>query len=226
MKEELLNPIIDALKTKASTKQKVYRTTLEAFKKIKESAKKTQQLIDESLSKVDSSVEVLINDRSDFEFHFKFGGDTLIFMMHTNVFKFPPEHFIHKSDYIKTDPTLEYCGLINVYNFLSDSVKYNREADLGFLVARIYINKENHFFIEGKRPLNFLYNNLGRQELNNDSIEDIIQKLMTFSLDFELYSPNYEQVKYITLEQKNIASYGSGNATNKRLGFQFSAKKD
>ena len=34
-----------------------------------------------------------------------------------------------------------FCGIINIYNFLSDSFKYNRESDLGYLVGRIFINK-------------------------------------------------------------------------------------
>ena len=42
-----------------------------------------------------------------------------------------------------------YCGVINMYNFLSDSFKYNRENDLGYLIGRMFINKENTF-VEGK----------------------------------------------------------------------------
>jgi hypothetical protein len=42
-----------------------------------------------------------------------------------------------------------YFGVVNVYNFLSDSFRYNRERDLGYLVARIFLNKEGHFFVQG-----------------------------------------------------------------------------
>ena len=45
--------------------------------------------------------------------------------------------------------------MINIYNFLSDSFVYDRERDLGYLVARVFLNKEGHFFVQGKKQLGF-----------------------------------------------------------------------
>jgi hypothetical protein len=75
----------------------------------------------------------------------KAAGDLIIFHMHTNVFKLDQSHSLWKSSYLEEDEMRGYFGLINVYNFLSDSFKFNREGDLGYLVARIFLNKDGHF---------------------------------------------------------------------------------
>ena len=66
--------------------------------------------------------------------------------MHTNTFSFDKSHQIWNSSYVKEDEYKAYCGVINVYNFLSDSFKYNRANDLGYMIGRLFINKEKHFF--------------------------------------------------------------------------------
>ena len=75
--------------------------------------------------------------------------------MHTNTF-YLKNHHIWNSSYVKEDKYRAYCSVINVYNFLSDSFKYNRVNDLGFMIGRIFINKEKHFFTEGNGRMSFL----------------------------------------------------------------------
>ena len=55
-----------------------------------------------------------------------------------------------KQKYVKEDKMRSFCGVIHVYNFLNDSFKYNRLNDVGNLVARIFVNKDKHFFVEGE----------------------------------------------------------------------------
>src|SRR5574340_1141800 len=57
---------------------------------------------------------------------------------HTNVFEFDTRHLVWKTSYVKEKATRSFCRMINVYNFLPDSFKYNRANDLGYLVARIF----------------------------------------------------------------------------------------
>ena len=92
----------------------------------------------------------------------KFAGDVLIFMMHTNVFEFPRHHEIMRTSYIRDDKNRSYCGIINIYNFLADSFKYNRENDIGYLIGRVFINYENHYYIEGKKELGLIYNDFAK----------------------------------------------------------------
>ena len=80
------------------------------------------------------------HDKSEFEAELRFGGDVLIFFMHTNIFEFSRDHEVMKTSYVREDPDRSYCGTILIFNFLADSFHYNRENDLGYLIGRIFIN--------------------------------------------------------------------------------------
>ena len=110
--------------------------------------------------------------------------------------------------------------MIMAYNFLSDSIKYQRLADVGYLLARLFINSEGHFYVDGQRQLDFLYKNLAQQEIEEDAIVKIIEQTMLYALDFDLYVPPIETMGDMTLEQKNYVNNPSGFATGKRLGFK------
>lgn len=216
MEEEILK----LLRTKSSAKQQIYRTTVQSFNEFKEQFRNMQDLFNRQMQETDPNVEVKYTDMGPFESHFKFSGDTLVIMMHTNVFSFPEHHVIKNSAYIKEDPMREYCGMIQIYNFLSDSIKYNREADLGELLARIYINKDKHFFIEGRRPLSIIHNNLEGDELTPDLAKRIIEEAILYCMNYDLITPPFDMVRHISLEQKNYLSYSSGFATTKSVGFE------
>jgi hypothetical protein len=140
--------------------------------------------------------------------------------MHTNVFAFPPEHEVSKLEYVAEAPGRGYFGMIMAYNFLSDSIKYQRLADVGYLLARLFINSEGHFYVDGQRQLDFLYKNLPQQEIEEDAIVKIIEQTMLYALDFDLYVPPIESMGDMTLQQKNHVNNPSGFATGKRLGFK------
>ena len=91
--------------------------------------------------------------------------------MHSNVFEFDKNHGIWKISYVENNDMNSYCGIINIYNFLSDSFKYDRLDDLGYLIGRIFINKDNHYFVEGKRQLGFLYNDFGNAVIDTKAIK-------------------------------------------------------
>ena len=141
--------IINKLTKKAITKQEVYRICKSFFDMLKEVISELSEDLSKEISVLDKHVEIKYIDKGEFEIQLKFSGDTLIFHMHTNIFDFPPNHSIHKSSYIKDDNMRSFCGVIHVYNFLNDSFKYNRLNDIGHLVARIFVNKDKHFFVEG-----------------------------------------------------------------------------
>lgn len=218
--ETKIDDIYQVLSTKSCTKQLVYRNTLNSFQQFKKKLHEVEEKLSGKMAALDKGVEVKYSEKGDFEAHLKFSGDTLVLMMHTNVFDFAEDHHINKHPYIKEDRMREYCGLIQVYNFLSDSIKYNRQEDIGILIARIFINNDNHFFIEGKRPLSFLFNDISHHELNEERIQRIIEEAMLYCLNFDLIAPPVEAVNFITVDQKNMESYSSGFPTAKTLGFQ------
>ena len=90
------------------------------------------------LAKLDERVRLEYRDRGKFEAQLQVANDILIFQMHTDVFEFDANHLIWQNPYVQSDRENSYCGLINIYNFLSDSFKFNRNADEGFLIGRIF----------------------------------------------------------------------------------------
>jgi hypothetical protein len=52
------------------------------------------------------------------------------------------------------------------YDFLADSYEYGRLNDTGFLIGRLFINRESHFQLEGKGDLGMLYRDFMNPVLN------------------------------------------------------------
>lgn len=224
MTESKLKEIKDILCRKSKTKQQVFKITQAVFHDLKMVLRDIESEITPEIGDKAPMVEVKYYDKGDFEAHLKFSGDTLVIMMHTNVFDLDENHYITKTKYIQEDPLREFCGMIQVYNFLSDSLRYNREHDMGYLIARIFINKDQHFFIDGKRPLPFMFGDLEKNIMSKENLRKIIEEAMLFCLNFDLIVPPVDAINFITVEQKNIMSHSSGMPTSKRLGF--SMQKD
>ena len=178
------------------------------------------------MHKIDKKVKITYEDKGTYECNMTFGGDLLIFTMHSNIFTFDQNHFIHNLNYIQEDSSRAYFGLIQSYNFLADSFKFNRANDIGYLIGRTFINKERHFFVEGKRQLGFLYNDLENSVLDIDKINEIIESTILYCLNFDLLSPPYQTVQEITVSDKIQQSGILAVKTGKRLGFKFQKDSD
>ena len=212
--------IIELLKTKASVKQEVYRKTKEVFAEFQQYLKAKSDVVNNELS--DKDVQVVYSSAGDFESKLKFSGDTLLFHMHSNVFDFPNSHSIHKTKYVKQDKLRSFCGVINIYNFLSDSFKYNRMNDAGYLIARVFINRDKHFFVEGDKQLGFLFNDFINQQINAVQIDKIINETMVYALNFDLQAPNFNDVKVVSVHQILDMNNNQKLKTAKRMGYKFS----
>ena len=145
----------------------------------------------------------------------------LIFQMHTDVFEFAPDHPIHRTEYVREDAQRSYCGVVNIYNFLSDSFKFNRNADEGYLIGRIFINRERRYFVEGKQQDSLRAADFGRAEIDREALTAILESAIDFSLNFDLLMPPYEENKRVTLDQFNTRMDNSKFVTGKRLGYDF-----
>lgn len=218
--------IIETLKTKACLKQSVFKKTIDIFQLFKQEAEKLTHELKTEMSEIDKDVAVDFLDKGDYEFHIKFGGDILVFYMHTNVFDFEKKHNIWNSSYVKEDELRVFCGMINIYNFLADSFKYNRINDIGYLVARVFINNELHYFVEGKRQLGFLYNDFINEVIDNKKIRKIIESAILYSMDFDLLTPPYDTMKEVSVNEVIEVTNAMNIKTGKRLGFKFQADND
>ncbi len=222
---ERIEAILKGLDDKAAIKQEVYQRTEAIFNQFRNNTREIEEKLVERLQKSSNLVEVVVNHISDFEFHLKFSGDTIVFIMHTNVFTFPPEHEVSQSKYVRYDQRRGHFGMIQVYNFLSDSIKYNRQADLGYLLARVFINSENHFYVDGHRQLGSLFKEVGRQKIDSKTIQRIIEQAVLFCLDFDLYVPPLDVMTEISINQKEYFNNPGGMPTGKRLGFVVESKR-
>jgi hypothetical protein len=215
---------MDGMILKTNLKQEVYRKAVGTFSLLKEVLKELADDYREKLkNKVDDNVLPVYQEKGPFEAEFRLGGDMLIFSMHSNVFVFNREHPIWKLDYITANPTNSYCGVFNIYNFLADSFKYNRMEDLGYLIARIFVNRENHFFVEGKRQSSELVKDFGSDEMTKEYMKEILETAIQYAIDFDLLVPPYDQVKIVTVEQISAEINNSKIQTGKRLGFKFNS---
>jgi hypothetical protein len=218
--------ILKTLSEKSVMKQDVFKNTLSVFNDFRTVMKEFVKELKADISKVDKRVSIDMTEKGEFELHFKFAGDLLIFQMHTNVFDFDKSHQIWKNSYVKENELLAYCGMINVYNFLGDSFKYNRVNDLGYLIARIFVNSQSHYFIEGKKKLGMLHNDFGKEIINPEVVLSIIEALMLHCLDFDLFTPPFDNVREITVSEMIDHANNMQVTTGKRLGFKFHSEDD
>lgn len=215
-----LDKITDLLKEKASVKQDVFQHGKEIFKQFKESAQEVVDELRDKYSAIDDRVKLKFEDINAQEFRLIVGGDILLFHMHTNVFNYEKSHYFWQQSYFKEDPARSYGIIIQVYNFLTDSLQLKRDNDLGLLIGRLFINKENHFLLESRRKLNTRYPKLSKQIFSKDIQKDVIYCLLIYSMEFELNLPPYSQVKTLTVRQALDFKSSNKVMTSKRLGFQ------
>lgn len=205
--------ILEQLLTKSSTKQQVWREAQWVFGILKEQASDVATIMNYKVSDKDSSVVVRYTEKGEHEFRLQFSGDVLVFHLHTNAYALPEQHELRKSSYLREDPMRAYFGIINVYNFLNDSLRYNRQGDIGQLIGRIYINKDRHFFVDGQRQLAFLYRDLAHQVIREENYDDyymlrkVVETAMEYALAFDLQLPSMQESRELTVFQmENISN--------------------
>ena len=218
--------LFDLIKEKSVLKQDVFNNIILNFKVLKNVLKEVGDDLKDRMENVDDRVVIEYKDSGEFEAQLRVSGDLLVFQMHSNVFKFGMQNSLWKSSYLEDNPNRGYCGVINIYNFLNDSFKYNRINDLGYLIGRIFINHENHFMVQGKRQLGFLYNDFINATVDKDQLKSIVQSAILYSLDFDLLVPSYDLVKEVSVDQVRLVSDTLKLRTGKRLGFVFEKNND
>ena len=223
---ELKEQLSELIFSKGELKQDVYKSTKQTFELFRSTAKAIVAELQEQNRQRGKDLRFEFTDRGDFEFEIRFAGDLLLFMMHTNVFEFSRNHEVMKSQYIREDPKRSYCGVIHVYNFLTDSFLYQRDNDLGYLIGRIFVNSEKHYFIEGKRELGMLYNNFNTSVIEDESVRGIVESAIEYTTNFDLLTPPYDEIKVVSVGEMRNNFDKKSLVTAKRLGFRFQADTD
>lgn len=218
----LQESLVETLRTKSVWKQNTSLNTKKHFEILKSILQELATELSTQLAQVAPSLKVSYEELSPFDVQLMFSGDVLIFSMHTNTFEFDPEHVIHKNIYTAQQKLRSMCGMIQVYNFLSDSVRYQRMNDVGYLIARIFINAEDHFFVDGNKQLMFHFSDFSTLMMTKESMKNLIGRCLQYALDFDLYVPPFDTVREISLAQKWQTTTEHSVATGKRLGFDLS----
>ncbi len=218
--------IVDALAGKSNLKSFVFDRTLDIFVELKELLAEISNDLDEALDELRDSgkslskrVKLEYRDRGKDVAELRFADDVLVFSMCADVYQFDREHPVWNVPYSKEEPGNTYCGVINVYNFLYESVKLNRQDDLGYLVARMFVNKDGCFFVEGKEQNRNKVGDFGKVRLDKKELRDFVEGAMLYALSFDLLVPPFDNVKTVTVGEKNSEDYVIKTA--KRLGFDY-----
>ena len=218
LREKILATIIN----KSTLKQHIFDNTFTTFNELKDVLFEIASELDDDLDgKLDKRVRIEYRDRGKFEAQLQIASDLLIFRMHTDVFEFDSNHIIWQNEYVQAERDNSYCGVIDIYNFLSDSFKFNRNADEGYLIGRIFINREKCFFVEGKRQTLVRPMAFGKEKITREDLVAIMETAINYAINFDLLVPSYEDNKRVTVDQFNSKMDNSKFITGKRIGYEF-----
>ena len=218
MREKILATLIE----KSTLKQRIFDNTFAVFNSLKDTLLEMASEMDDALEgKLDKRVRLEYRDRGKYEAQLQIANDLLIFRMNTDVYEFDSNHIIWQNGYVQEDKANSYCGVINIYNFLSDSFKFSRSDDEGYLIGRIFINRERKFFVEGKRQTLVRPMGFGKADIDREALVTILETAINYALNFDLLVPPYEECKRVTVDQFNTKMDNSKFVTGKRLNYDF-----
>jgi len=215
-----LDLIAQGLGGKASAKQAIFRTTQAAFDLLRQvSQELCLELTQCITTSVDASVRIEYYPVNGMEFHIRFSGDLLVFVMHSNIVTFPDTFGPMKTPYVQDDFRRRFFGHIMAYNFMADSIKYQRLNDPGYLVGRLLVNIDSHYFLEGVQQLELPDHDMSESPVTTEAMRLFVESAMIAAVNNDLIAPPMNDIQKITVKQKfenQQVSRGS------KVGFSFS----
>jgi hypothetical protein len=211
--------LIDTINSKGTLNKDVTDATIAVFALLKKVLQSLEKSLKSGIS--DNRIKIKYKDTSSFESEFSVVDDVLVFIMHTNAFVFEPSNNINNTGYVKEDSSRATCGMISIYNFLSDSFQYERKNDVGYLIARLFINREQHFYVEGKKQLGVLFNDFSGSIISEEAIITLVENAIQFSLSIDPIVPPFDMMREISVDTALEYSLLANIANGKRLGFKF-----
>ena len=218
---EKLDKLVELLSDKAVLKQDVFQQTSDVFDEMKLITKNIAEKIKDANAIDHNKVQVEFEVINAYEFQLKVGSDIIVFMMKTNVFALPLNHKDINHKYFKKDWKKAYFGQIVVYDFIADSVKFNRVDDVGYLIERIFINIDKHYLVEGLQNISYRHPDVSKNIANTQNLEKLIEEAIYVSIDTDLVSTSYADNFNMTIEQRMEKR---NQVSGAKVGFQMSAK--
>jgi len=220
------NQIIELLKTKSVLKLEIFESTKAQFKEFKKQAEIIIQNLRKATQGLEKQLSIEIKEKGDYYFELVVAGDLLVFFMHSNIFEFDKNHYLWQSKYVKQNEGAVFCGQITVYNFLADSLKFKREKDVGYPIARFFLNKDKHYLVDGKGKIGQKHGDFANQIINPEKTAEIILDLILYCMDFDLFVTPFQNLPEISVEEVTVISDFMTTPTGKRLGYKFNAEEE
>src|SRR5687767_3067461 len=180
--EDPIKFIKHLLESKSSAKQTAYKHICKTFSILSDESKTIVEELKRRARPSDKDVTVEFNTVSLLEFDVKLAGDMLIFVQGTNIVTLEETHPIMMEDYIKENEVNRYFGQVMVYNFMAESLKHNRNNDPGYLLARLMVNHENRFFIEGEKELEY-YNKISEVPVSEEDLKKVVKIVLKLAIE-------------------------------------------
>ncbi|GGF24975.1 hypothetical protein [Hymenobacter cavernae] len=200
--EDRFDKILKGLTQKATAKQVVYRNVQAAFALLRQVTQTLVAELSRELGPVDPSVIIEYRPVNEMEFHIKFYGDLLMFVLHSNIVTLPNDYGPMSSDYVKADFRRRFFGHIMVYNFMADSIKYQRLDDQGYLVGLLLVDIENHYYLDGVQQLELPAQDIATDLVTAETMRLLVESAMIAAVNNDLLAQPIEDLEKITLKQK------------------------
>lgn len=220
VEEDPLDRIRQLLEYKSTAKQVTYKKLLAAFESLAKESKRVVTELQKKVKPGDDDVTMEFTRVNAHEFQVKLAADLIIFVLHTNIVTFDDDHDVMKDPYIRSADINRYFGQIMIYNFMSDSLQFHRINDPGYLLARLLINHDGRYIIEGEGKLGVVFSHISDAPITEADLNILVKLALTLAIENDLMAPPYPQVKFITLHQKieKTQELGAGQ----KIGFRMS----
>lgn len=220
--DDLLDQIFEGLRQKATAKQVIWQNTQEAFDELRDVSQEIVNELARRLSPADTGVIIEYRSVSEFEFHIRFSGDLLVFVLHSNVVTFAEDYPLLQGDYVAEDFRRRFFGHIMAYNFMADALRYARMQDTGYLMGRLLVNIEKKLFLEGAQELNMpIAERAAVQplEMSHAALRQFVESAMIAAVNNDLLAPDLDAIRQLTVKQK--LENQQLNAPPRKVGFTF-----
>ena len=214
------NSIISIVGPKAEMRKELEHIVVDSFECLCDVLK---GLADEYNKILNRKTTVIFERAASHVAKFTIDADVLVFSQHTDIFQFDRDHKVWQTPYVNEDQTRTFTGVVNVYNFLTDSFRYDRDEDYGYLVARVFVNKDNSYFVEGKRQRSTGVEHFGEAKLDSNNWRRVVETALKYVVEFDALVPPYETVAVTDMVHLKQAILTSKTKTAKRLGFSFNS---
>ena len=219
---DLLDQIFEGLREKASAKQTIWRHVQATFAELREVSQEIVEELARRLTPVDENVIIEYKSISEFEFHIRFSGDLLVFVLHSNIVTFAEEYPLLQSAYVTEDFRRRFFGHIMAYNFMADALRYARLQDTGYLMGRLLVNIEQKLFLEGAQELNIpLAEREAVEPLDPGpaALRQFVESAMIAAVNNDLLAPDLDAIRQLTVKQK--LENQQLNQPPRKVGFTF-----